>query len=65
MVIPLKHKITKGRAVHGFRFGGVRHDCGSKLNVHKATVASGLSRTDLGEAFRASLYAMKGLSQAA
>ena len=55
--------IAGGRTGCGFRFDGVRYDCGSKRNFHRATVASWLARTDLREAFAASLYTMKALSR--
>jgi UTP--glucose-1-phosphate uridylyltransferase len=40
---------------HGFRFRGVRYDCGDKLGFLQANIAFALARSDLGPALRTHL----------
>ncbi|NPD14158.1 UTP--glucose-1-phosphate uridylyltransferase [Xinfangfangia sp. D13-10-4-6] len=47
-----------GTGVYGFRFRGMRYDCGSKAGFLQATVAFGLSRPDLRDEFSAYLHDM-------
>ena len=47
MQLMLKHT-----AMYGFRFDGVRHDIGNKLDFLKTNVIYGLKRDDFGEEFR-------------
>lgn len=56
---------TKAGKVFGFRFRGQRYDCGSKAGFLQATVAFGLSRSDLREEFSAYLNDMIALQKAA
>ncbi len=51
--------------VYGYRFRGLRYDCGSKAGFLQATVAFGLSRPDLREEFGAYLNDMMAQRQAA
>ena len=44
-------EIAEGRDVFGLRFRGQRFDCGSKAGFLQATVAFGLARDDLKDAF--------------
>ena len=44
-------EITQGRDVFGYRFDGLRYDCGSKAGYLKATVAFALANPDLREEF--------------
>src|SRR5690606_28877783 len=44
-------EINAGRDVYGLRFRGQRFDCGSKAGFLQATVAFGLARDDLKDAF--------------
>jgi len=43
---------------HGYRFEGMRHDCGDKLGFLGATIAYALARKDIGEEFKAHLKAL-------
>jgi UTP--glucose-1-phosphate uridylyltransferase len=51
--------------VFGFRFRGLRYDCGTKAGFLQATVAFGLSRPDLRDEFSAYLNDMVALQKAA
>lgn len=51
--------------VFGYRFRGLRYDCGSKAGFLQATVAFGLSRPDLREEFSGYLSDMFALQRAA
>jgi UTP--glucose-1-phosphate uridylyltransferase len=51
--------------VFGFRFRGMRYDCGSKAGFLQATVAFGLSRPDLRDEFAAYLNDMAAQQKAA
>ncbi|MCW3782941.1 UTP--glucose-1-phosphate uridylyltransferase GalU [Defluviimonas salinarum] len=51
--------------VRGFRFDGIRFDCGSKIGFLQATVAFGLSRPDLAPDFAPFLAGVTGMSIAA
>jgi UTP--glucose-1-phosphate uridylyltransferase len=51
--------------VYGFRFRGMRYDCGSKAGFLQATVAFGLSRPDLRDEFAHYLNDMVALQRAA
>ncbi|MEO0360572.1 MAG: sugar phosphate nucleotidyltransferase, partial [Pseudomonadota bacterium] len=44
-------EIKVGRPVYGYRFEGVRYDCGSKAGYLQATVAFALARPDLRDEF--------------
>ena len=44
-------EITQGRDVFGYRFDGLRYDCGSKAGYLQATVAFALANPDLREEF--------------
>lgn len=44
---------------HGYRFDGVRYDCGDKVGFLEANVALALKRPDIAPAFRAVLKSMK------
>ena len=54
-----------GNGVYGFRFRGMRYDCGSKAGFLQATVAFGLSRPDLRDEFSAYLHDMMAQLKAA
>ncbi len=54
-----------GNGVFGFRFRGMRYDCGSKAGFLQATVAFGLSRPDLRDEFSAYLHDMMAQLKAA
>ena len=56
---------AKAGKVFGYRFRGHRYDCGSKAGFLQATVAFGLSRSDLREEFAAYLNDMVALQKAA
>lgn len=56
---------VEGEGVYGFRFRGMRYDCGSKAGFLQATVAFGLSRPDLRDEFSAYLDEMVAQSRAA
>ncbi|MBJ2152287.1 UTP--glucose-1-phosphate uridylyltransferase GalU [Paracoccus sp. IB05] len=47
-----------GTGVYGYRFRGMRYDCGSKAGFLQATVAFGMSRPDLRDEFTAYLHDM-------
>lgn len=51
--------------VYGYRFRGMRYDCGSKAGFLQATVAFGLSRPDLRDEFSVYLNEMVGQQKAA
>ena len=44
-------QVEAGVPVHGYRFRGVRYDCGSKAGFLRATVAFALAREDVSEDF--------------
>ena len=54
-----------GEGVYGFRFRGLRYDCGSKAGFLQATVAFGLSRPDLRDEFSTYLHEMLAQQKAA
>lgn len=54
-----------GTGVYGFRFRGMRYDCGSKAGFLQATVAFGLSRPDLHDEFSSYLHDMMAQLKAA
>ncbi len=54
-----------GTGVFGFRFRGLRYDCGSKAGFLQATVAFGLSRPDLQDEFSTYLNEMMAQQKAA
>ncbi|VDC23480.1 UTP--glucose-1-phosphate uridylyltransferase GalU [Pseudogemmobacter humi] len=54
-----------GSGVYGFRFRGMRYDCGSKAGFLQATVAFGLSRPDLRDEFSSYLHDMMAQLKAA
>ncbi|MCB5408860.1 UTP--glucose-1-phosphate uridylyltransferase GalU [Pseudogemmobacter faecipullorum] len=54
-----------GTGVYGFRFRGMRYDCGSKAGFLQATVAFGLSRPELQEEFSSYLQDMMAQQKAA
>ncbi|MBE2276611.1 MAG: UTP--glucose-1-phosphate uridylyltransferase GalU [Rhodobacteraceae bacterium] len=54
-----------GEGVYGFRFRGLRYDCGSKAGFLQATVAFGLSRPDLRDEFGTYLHEMMAQQKAA
>lgn len=45
-------KMAEQQSVHGFRFDGVRYDCGSKLGFLQATIQYALKHDDLSAQFR-------------
>jgi UTP--glucose-1-phosphate uridylyltransferase len=54
-----------GAGVYGWRFEGMRYDCGSKAGALQATVAFGLARQELRGEFSAFLETMVALNRAA
>ena len=58
-------EIESGAGVYGYRFRGQRFDCGSKAGFLQATVAFGLSRSDLRDEFGQYLQEMMALRKAA
>lgn len=54
-----------GAPVTGYRFHGMRYDCGSKAGALQATVAFGLARRELRGEFAAFLETMVALNRAA
>ncbi len=58
-------EIDGGSGVYGYRFRGMRYDCGSKAGFLQATVAYGLSRPDLRDEFSQYLNDMIALQKAA
>jgi UTP--glucose-1-phosphate uridylyltransferase len=55
----------EGGDVFGFRFDGIRYDCGSKAGALQATVAFGLARAELRDEFSEFLQSMVAFSRAA
>lgn len=47
----IAREITEGRNVFGYRFDGMRYDCGSKAGYLQATVAFALAHPDLKDEF--------------
>ncbi|MFH0854477.1 MAG: UTP--glucose-1-phosphate uridylyltransferase GalU [bacterium] len=45
-------KFLRKRNIYGYKFEGVRYDCGSKMGFLKATVEFGLRHEEAGEEFR-------------
>ena len=58
-------EIDGGSGVYGYRFRGMRYDCGSKAGFLQATEAYGLSRPDLRDEFSQYLNDMIALQKAA
>ena len=58
-------EIEKRNNVYGFRFDGIRFDCGSKAGFLQATVAFGLARDELRDEFKDYLTNMIELRHAA
>lgn len=61
----IAEEVASKAGVHGYRFRGLRYDCGSKAGFLQATVAFGLSRPDLRDEFGAYLHEMMAQRQAA
>ncbi|WP_225028109.1 UTP--glucose-1-phosphate uridylyltransferase GalU [Xinfangfangia pollutisoli] len=61
----IAEQVDSAEGVYGFRFRGLRYDCGSKAGFLQATVAFGLSRPDLSEEFSAYLSDMMAQQKAA
>ncbi|MCC5986788.1 MAG: UTP--glucose-1-phosphate uridylyltransferase [Pararhodobacter sp.] len=61
----IAREIARANNVHGFRFEGVRYDCGSKAGFLQATLAFGLARDDLRGELEEFLYDMLAMRQAA
>ena len=61
----IAQEIEEGRDVYGYRFRGQRFDCGSKAGYLQATVAFGLSRSELKDEFGAYLDEMVSMRRAA
>jgi UTP--glucose-1-phosphate uridylyltransferase len=58
-------EITQGRDVFGYKFDGLRFDCGSKAGYLQATVAFALARAELQDEFGAYLDRVVGDRKAA
>jgi UTP--glucose-1-phosphate uridylyltransferase len=61
----IAREITEGRGVYGLRFNGERFDCGSKAGFLQATIAFGLSRSDLRDELMDYLQAITHTDKAA
>jgi UTP--glucose-1-phosphate uridylyltransferase len=61
----IAEEVGSKAGVYGYRFRGLRYDCGSKAGFLQATVAFGLSRPDLRDEFSAYLVEMMAQRQAA
>ena len=61
----IAEEVDSKAGVHGFRFRGLRYDCGSKAGFLQATVAFGLSRPDLRDEFQSYLSDMFAQQRAA
>ena len=61
----IAEEVDSKAGVHGFRFRGLRYDCGSKAGFLQATVAFGLSRPDLRDEFQSYLTDMFAQQRAA
>ena len=61
----IAQEITRANNVNGYRFEGVRYDCGSKAGYLQATLAFGLARDDLREELEEFLFDMLAMRQAA
>ena len=61
----IAEEIAKGRDVFGYRFRGLRFDCGSKAGFLQATVAFALAREDLRDEFGAYLEEIMAVRKAA
>jgi UTP--glucose-1-phosphate uridylyltransferase len=61
----IAREITEGRGVYGLRFTGARFDCGSKAGFLQATIAFGLSRSDLRDELMDYLQAITHTDKAA
>jgi len=61
----IAQEVNSAAGVYGFRFRGLRYDCGSKAGFLQATVAFGLSRPDLRDEFGAYLNDMMAQLKAA
>lgn len=58
-------EITEGRDVFGYRFEGLRYDCGSKAGYLQATVAFALAHAELKDEFAGYLQEMVAMRNAA
>ncbi|WP_395542623.1 UTP--glucose-1-phosphate uridylyltransferase GalU [Neotabrizicola sp. sgz301269] len=61
----IAEEVDSKTGVYGFRFRGLRYDCGSKAGFLQATVAFGLSRPDLRDEFSVYLNDMMAQLKAA
>ena len=61
----IAQEIARAGNVHGYRFEGVRFDCGSKAGFLQATLAFGLARDDLRGELEEFIYDMLAMRQAA
>lgn len=61
----IAEEVGSKAGVYGLRFQGRRYDCGSKIGFLQATVAFGLSRSDLGAEFESFLHELMAMRQAA